>query len=153
MAHDDPKLGDPKSVTGGCLCGGVRYTVGETPLMSSVCHCDMCRRWTGGPMMALHPKTPITLNRDETLSWYDSSDWAERGFCHRCGASLFYRLKQAPDDLIVGAGSLDDQSVVDGLESHIFVDEKPAFYDFADTSPRLSGAEAIAMFTAQSGKD
>lgn len=142
-----------KTVTGGCLCGGVRYSIAERPIKSSVCHCDMCRRWTGGPMMALHTEAPITLDRDETLAWYDSSDWAARGFCNRCGTSLFYRLKQVPDDLVVGAGSLDDPTAVDGIENHIFIDEKPAYYDFADGSPRLTGAEVIALFSAQSGNE
>jgi len=142
-----------KTLSGGCLCGGVRYSIGKTPLKASVCHCDMCRRWIGGPLMALHPEVPIALDRDETLSWYDSSEWAERGFCRRCGAAMFYRLKQAPEDISVGAGSLDDPSAVDGIKNHIFVDEKPAFYEFADESPRLTGAEVIALFNAQSGNN
>lgn len=144
---------DQKVITGGCLCGGVRYSISERPVMSSVCHCSMCRRWTGGPMMAVHTQTPIKLDRDDTLAWYDSSDWAVRGFCSRCGSSLFYRLKAMPDDLVVTAGSLDDPSAVDGIESHIFVDAKPGFYDFADGAPRMTGAEVIAQFNAQMGSE
>ena len=133
--------------TGGCLCGGVRFTIDALPAQISVCHCDMCRRWTGGPMMAIHPDKPIRLDKDDSLNWYRSSDWASRGFCSTCGASLFYRLAETPGDLIATAGALDHPSRVTGLKSEIFIDEKPEFYDFAGDRPRLTGAEAIAMFT------
>jgi len=136
-------------VNGGCLCGSVRFTIVDGPQETNICHCAMCRRWTGGPMMALHPKTPIRLDKSDTLTWYVSSDWAERGFCSKCGTTLFYRLRQEPEELIATAGSLDDPGAVTGIECHIFVDEKPAFYDFADDSPRRTGAEVIAEFNAE----
>ena len=136
------------AVTGGCLCGAIRYTVEEGPQKISICHCSMCRRWSGGPMMAVHPKKPVRLDAAETLAWFDSSEWAERGFCSRCGTPMFYRLKQAPEELIPTAGSLDDPADVLGISRHIFIDEKPAFYDFADDTPRLTGAEVIAAFNA-----
>jgi len=140
--------GNKDKVTGGCLCGAVRFTIWEGPQATSVCHCGMCRRWTGGPMAAIHSKSPVQLDSADTLTWFSGSEWAERGFCNRCGTTLFYRLKQAPDELYPTAGALDDPGWVTGIDRHIFVDEKPPFYDFADDAPRLTGAETIALFEA-----
>ncbi len=139
---------DGKTATGRCLCGGVRFAMAETPAIS-VCHCETCRRWSGAPMMAVHPEGGVDLQADGTLVWYRSSDWAERGFCSACGTSLFYRLAETPSYISVSAGALDDPGTIKAIGNHIFVDEKPAFYDFADAAPRLTGAEAMAEFTGE----
>jgi hypothetical protein len=132
---------------GGCLCGGVRYSAEVTAQMS-VCHCDVCRRWAGGPMMAVHPTSPAAVEGD-TLTWFRSSDWAERGFCNRCGASMFYRLVEDRENIIIAAGGFDDPAVFKGFNREIFIDEKPEFYAFTGDRPRLTGAEALAEFTAE----
>jgi len=51
----------------------------------------MCLRWSGGPWVALFLES-IDFTADEGLAWIQSSDIAERGFCNRCGSSLFWRL-------------------------------------------------------------
>ena len=132
-----------RSVKGSCLCGAVAFEA-ETPKSVNVCHCSMCRRWTGGPFMACHADGGVAFSREDGLTWYDSSDWAERGFCSVCGSSLFYRLKDKPSELIILAGALD---LPDGmtLGSEIFIDEKPDFYDLAGERPRLTGPEFLAQ--------
>lgn len=130
---------------GGCLCGGVRFEAEVTDEVS-ICHCETCRRWTGGPMMAVHPNAPAAIE-GETLTWFRSSDWAERGFCSRCGASLFYRLTEHAGDVVIAAGSFDDPTAFNRLAREIFIDEKPGFYEFEGDRPRMTGAEAIAEFT------
>ena len=134
--------------TGGCLCGGVRLTIDNPPAKVSVCHCSMCRRWTGGPLMALHPEKPLRLDKTDTLTWHRSSEWAERGFCSTCGTSLFYRIVATPDDVIATPGALDDQTMFSGLDVEIFIEEKPDFYDFAGDQRHMTGAEVIAEFSA-----
>ena len=77
---------------------------------------------------------------------YRSSDWAERGFCGICGASLFYKLFEDDKyELIIGA--LDDQ---DGLvmTRQIYIDQKPAHYDFANPTANQTGAEVWALYDA-----
>ncbi len=134
-----------ETVTGKCLCGAVRFSAVDVPAEVSVCHCAICRRWTTGPMMAVHPRGGVTIENEASVTWYRSSEWAERGFCATCGSTLFYRLIEG-NILIPSAGALDDPSRFTSVESHIFVDEKPAFYEFADKQPRLTGEEAIAQF-------
>lgn len=137
------------NTSGGCLCGKVRFTV-ESPVADvSACHCADCRRWTSGPMHAVHVGPGIKLEGAEHLSWYDSSDWAQRGFCKHCGASLFYVLKGAQPDYVISAGAFDDVSALN-LSSQIFIDQKPDYYAFAGDIPAMTGEEVFAMFAEQS---
>ena len=78
------------------------------------------------------------------LGVYRSSEWAERCFCKQCGTSLFYRLV-GKDFYAVSAETIDDKS---GFEftMQIFVDEKPPYYDFANKTKMMTGAEVFAAF-------
>lgn len=129
---------------GQCLCGAVHFEVDVPERTYSVCHCGLCRRWSGGPLMSVHCPEPQTewLN-DEGLTWYQGTPWAQRGFCSRCGSSLFWRLAQAPDGmLIVSVDALDDPAGFQ-LDRHIYSDAKPDRYDFADKRPRVTEAELM----------
>jgi len=75
---------------------------------------------------------------------YKSSDWAERGFCGNCGTNLFYRLVES-DVHVMSPGSLDDQSEL-SLTSQIFIDEKPDWYEFANETEKMTGAEVFAKY-------
>ncbi len=129
--------------TGQCLCGGVKFETGAVHQID-VCHCKMCRRWSAGPFIGADFRSGVTVTEDATLAWYESSDWARRGFCKNCGASLFYCLKEDPNFWSISAGALD---LPDGLSlgKEIFVDEKPGYYDLAGDHPRLTAAEFMAQ--------
>jgi hypothetical protein len=129
-------------MNGQCLCGAVRFH-GEPDRDRgvSVCHCGQCRRWGGGgPLIAIRFKGGLTLDADETLVWYPSSAHGERGFCSRCGASLFWRAPGQGNDASASLGALQQDH---GLEiaHHIWVEDKPGWYDFADDKPRYTAAE------------
>ncbi len=132
------------SAGGQCLCGAVRFTVDTVDPHHHACHCGMCRRWSGGPLFAMST-TGASFEGEENITVYDSSDWAERGFCRRCGTNLFYRLKQA-GNYVICAGTFDDSSLFK-LVGEIFIDNKPDGYDFAGDHPRLTEAETIAKFS------
>ncbi len=140
--------------SGGCLCGKVRYTVTLEEPTYSICHCAMCRKWTAGPYMSVHGKgDDVSFDVDEGLTWYRSSKWAERGFCKECGSSIFYRLANQPEMLIVASvDSLDDASDIT-LHRHIYVDEMPDRYVFADDRPRVTEAELMVEFGIEPGGD
>lgn len=129
---------------GQCLCGAVRFTVDSVDPHHHACHCGMCRRWTGGPLLAASV-SGATFEGQENITVYDSSDWAERGFCRHCGANLFYRLKQI-DQYAICIGSFDDSTQFK-LIGEYFIDQKPDGYDFAGDHPRLTEAETIAKFS------
>lgn len=133
-------------VSGGCLCGAVRYTATVRARHIDACHCGMCRKWTAGPMFALDCGDSVKVGNPEALGVYRSSDWAERCFCKTCGTSMFYRLVDKPF-YAVSAETVDN---TDGFSftTQIFVDEKPAYYAFANTTKMMTGADVMAAFGA-----
>ncbi len=130
--------------TAGCLCGAVRFEIPVPQAKFNVCHCGMCRRWSAGPFMAVHCPAQANFTEDSGLTWYRSSKWAERGFCGRCGTSLFWRLAGDPAAMLaVSAEAFDDADDL-RLDRHIYIDAKPARYAFADDRPRLTEAQFLA---------
>ncbi|WP_339900516.1 GFA family protein [Paraglaciecola polaris] len=55
------------------------------------CHCASCRKWSGGPLLAIDCGTDVSISPTDNITVYDSSQWAQRGFCRHCGTDLFYR--------------------------------------------------------------
>ena len=134
--------------TGRCLCGAVTYAAEAIDTEVHSCHCDMCQKWTGGPALAVSVGN-VTFEGEENISRFDSSDWAERGFCSRCGANLFYRLKAA-DHYVLWMGTFDDLAPFK-LTGEIYIDEKPEVYNFAGDHPRLTGEQFIASLQQNGG--
>jgi len=132
------------SMQGRCLCGDVALTLEVDERHAEGSHCRMCLRWGGGPLFVAHG-TRLTFDNEAAVTRYRSSDWAERGFCKRCGTHLFYRLLDA-DYQAVPVGVLED----DGdwvLTQQIHIDAKPNYYSLAEETPRLTGAEIEAQHT------
>lgn len=141
-------MGEASRASGGCLCGAVRYSaVPEKPEMD-VCHCRMCRRWSGGVFMSV-PCNDLAIEDERALGRYVSSEWAERLFCRECGTSLFWRFQgDESGHVAIAYQSFDDLAAVSFAEE-IFIDEKPALYAFTGERSRKTGAEVIAAFEAQ----
>ena len=133
---------------GKCLCGTVTVRADAQPHVGA-CHCGMCRRWGGGPAMALDCGSDAVWQGGE-ITRYRSSDWAERGFCTRCGTHLFYYLVPA-QRYFVPTGLFEDQSGL-SFESEIYIDAKPDFYDFAGERTRQTEAEFLASI-GMAGQD
>jgi hypothetical protein len=133
-------------VSGRCLCGAVTYRAKATSHDVSACHCGMCRRWTGGPLIYIHAEGRPELTGDEAVGVFRSSDWGERGFCKQCGSILFWKTA-GKDRYTFTAGSLDDDT---GLvfTRQIFIEDKPDYYDFANDTVKQTGPEAMAAHAA-----
>ncbi len=135
------------STSGGCRCGAIRFEAEGVSKEIHACHCSMCVGWSGGPGMGVNVAS-IQFEDEASLGRFDSSPWAERGFCTRCGTNLFYRLKE-PDHYTVWLGSFDDPGAFE-LTMEIYVDEKPPSYHFAGDHARLTGEEFLATLTPPS---
>jgi len=121
--------------SGGCLCGGVRYRVDGTLSDVGACHCSQCRRTTGHYFAATTCKRDaLDFDADETLAWYESSPGIYRGFCARCGASLFWRDSRR-EEIDILAGTLDKPTGLK-LVDHIFVADKGDYYEITDGLPQ-----------------
>jgi hypothetical protein len=101
-------MADALPLTGGCLCGAIRYRI-EAPVLScGICHCGSCRRAAGAESVAW-----LTVAREGfrlvagALATYASSPGVERGFCPRCGTSLTFR-RRSDESIDITVASLDD---------------------------------------------
>jgi hypothetical protein len=104
----------------------------------------MCRRWGGGPFMEIDCGADVDIDGEGNVSVFDSSDWAERGFCRNCGTHLFYRLKESGQHMVPVGLFEDSASLV--FKGQVFIDEKPEYYEFANETKDFTGAEIFAMF-------
>ncbi len=132
---------------GHCLCGEVRFTAKKASSHVGACHCKMCRRWGGGPFMEINCGTAIEFEGKDNISVFDSSEWAERGFCRNCGTHLFYRIKET-NRHVMPVGLFEDEAGLT-FEDQVFIDEKPAYYEFANKTKDLTGEELFKMFGSE----
>jgi hypothetical protein len=106
------------NLTGGCLCGSVRYQFSGDPIRHVICHCRDCQR-AGGSGFHLGlaiTRSGFTITRG-TLRTYrisgDSGRWIDRSFCPTCGSGILHELELlGPNYLVIKAGTLDDPSFV-----------------------------------------
>jgi hypothetical protein len=125
---------------GACLCGSVEFEAEPLDLHSHACHCEMCRRWGGAPMMGVNCGAEVAFEGGQ-ITRHRSSDWAERGFCATCGTHLFYLFVPKPA-YIMPVGVFDDQSGLD-FAGEIYIDRKPDWYGFAGDRKRQTEAEFL----------
>lgn len=130
-------------LTGRCLCGSVRITGTASEPEVAACHCDMCRRWSSGPYFEVSC-VDVVFEGEDSITRIRSSEWAERGFCNKCGSNLFYHLIDS-SEFQVAAGLLDDQSDL-RLSLQVFIDRKPPFYTLADTTRTMTAAQVHAAY-------
>ena len=124
--------------SGRCACSAVTFRLMTQPTDVIACHCKTCRRVSGYYWAATHvARTALVIDSDETLAWWASSDIAERGFCNRCGSSLFYRLHDA-DRISVAPGALDGPTGL-ATAAHICCAEAGDYYRLDDGLPCHSG--------------
>ena len=123
------------TASGGCLCGGVQYEV-HGPLRPVIyCHCEQCRRTSGNYVAASAcGSDELILLSADTLSWFSSSTSADRGFCQRCGANLFWRPSSGTQVSIM-TGTLDDTKDLVAI-AHIYVKNAASFLSIDDGLPQ-----------------
>ncbi|GAB5469384.1 MAG: GFA family protein [Rhodospirillales bacterium] len=128
-------------VTGGCMCGAVRYGAPEAHAVV-YCHCKSCKKHTGAPVVCLagYLASEIEWSGDERKI-YNSSPGIKRGFCGKCGTPLTWEghVDELGGDLVeVFISSTDDPDALEP-EFHIWTDERIAWFDTVDELPRYHG--------------
>ena len=128
--------GSMKIHNASCLCNGVRFKIKGELRPVIYCHCSQCLK-THGHFAAYTSavKEQIEWQNQETLCWFDSSEKARRGFCGKCGASLFYELKGGAG-LSITAGSIESPT---GLHAagHIYFENHSDYYEVLDQLPKF----------------
>ena len=103
-------------MTGGCLCGRVRYSVDVAPAFTGICHCRNCQRFTGSAFETVvgFPKSDVKIE-GELKTYQDTSDAGrpvQRSFCPNCGSGVTSEVAVMPDLLMILGGTLDDVSAL-----------------------------------------
>jgi hypothetical protein len=97
-------------LTGGCLCGGVRYEVTAPPLSAGYCHCTRCQRRTGTAASAqarLAPGSLRVTQGAELVREYTPPAGFLKCFCSNCGGALWSKDPDAGEVMSVRLGTFD----------------------------------------------
>jgi len=125
-------------LTGGCMCGAVRYELKSDPFDCGWCHCRTCQLTSGAPAMvfATVPDADMvwTAGADRVKS-VPSSSFGHRTFCAQCGTPFQMKVNHQPETVDFSVTTLDDlKAIVPGF--HIFWSSKVPWFDPADDLPR-----------------
>ncbi len=137
-------MSETKLGKGSCLCGSVQITAATMNQKFGACHCEMCRKWTGGPLMNVVCGSDVKFDGEEFINIYESSEWAERGFCKKCGSGLFYRIK-GKEQYHIPLGLFEDSEDLT-FNMQVFIDAKPDYYSFSNETKNMTKAEVFAAF-------
>jgi hypothetical protein len=130
------------AISGGCLCGAVRYTVAADPIVTRVCWCRDCQHLAAGnaTVNLVFPASTVTLTgplRDYS-SVADSGNRMHRRFCEHCGTPVSSAAEERPHLLILRAGTLDDPELANPALT-IWTASAPSWACIDDELPRVQG--------------
>ena len=130
----------PRTMTGGCQCGRIRYRAEVADDTAYLCHCGMCRRATGGVSVAFVPLSLATVTWEtQPPDQYRSSPIAQRPFCGACGTPLGFRFLDG-DQMDLTVGSFDEPGYFRPTENFSVETMLPAWSDTAHLpGKRLDG--------------
>ena len=97
-------------LTGGCLCGGVRFRVNAPLVVATYCHCTRCQRRTGTAASAqarIQPGSLTVTQGEELIRTYAPPDGFPKLFCGACGSALWSRSPDDPEIMSVRLGAFD----------------------------------------------
>jgi len=107
-------------LTGGCLCGQVRFTVTGPVEPPMACHCRECQRQSGSHWVAITaPRAAVEIAGER--GWVSVSARARRGFCPRCGGFLFWE-PAGGTSINIAFGNLDEPGGLH-LAGHFWCEE------------------------------
>jgi len=126
-----------KNMEGGCLCGAVRYCVSSSPFAAEYCHCSICQKNSGAPVvswMDFHTNE-LTWTKGKPTK-YKSSEYVTRGFCKECGSSFSFYDTRHPEYITLTIASLDNPNLVKPIY-HIYTDSQLKWLTIDDDLKRF----------------
>ena len=120
-----------------CLCGGIKIkTIGKLRYVIN-CHCKQCMKTHGN--FAAYTRvadTCLKFQSKKTLKWFKSSKRAQRGFCSRCGASIFFKVNKSKTTSI--SAGMFDKSLKVKTNKNIFVKNRLKYYSLDKLLPKFN---------------
>ena len=136
--------------TGGCLCGKVRYEVSANTLGSMLCHCRMCQRYSGAPMLegSTFPADAFKLTKGN-LKVFKSSDIAKRSFCGDCGSPILYQgiIGYWTNWIVVSTGSFDEPEKFPPTY-HLGIESQLPWVKLVDDLPKTTCRDSPSLVEA-----
>jgi len=146
----DPPDNKPLLITGGCLCGNVRYQATAKPLGSMLCHCRMCQRFSGAPILGgtTFLAEALSFTKGEP-KFFVSSKIAQRGFCGNCGTALIYQgtLGVWTKWIMIFTASLDEPEKYPPTY-HLGIESTMPWLDIHDDLPRTMCKDSPSLVDA-----
>ena len=102
----------PNPVTGGCLCGAIRYSVSQPIEKLIACHCTHCQKVSGAGAShnALVATSAVTFTAGQPKMYADtaqSGNILNRFFCGNCGSPIYSQRVRMPELMVLKVGTLD----------------------------------------------
>lgn len=129
-------------ITGGCLCGAVRYVAHAAPLVTRVCWCRLCQKLGAGSGTVnvgfSSDSVTITGQLTDHASTADSGTVLHRGFCPVCGTPVTSQAETRRHQIFVRAGTLDDPEIARPAMT-IWTEAAPSWACISPNIPRVAG--------------
>ncbi len=122
---------------GQCLCGAVKFSITAPTLWCAHCHCSLCRRAHGAGFVTWVGSAEERFALDDSegqLCWYGSSEDSRRGFCSRCGSTLFFQSERWPGEMHVARSNIQGEIDRDP-QAHVYCQSQAEWITIGDELP------------------
>lgn len=122
-------------LSGGCLCGSIRYTILQQPILAYTCNCRFCQKDTGTAYrsaLAILNEHVELIGKDFSVYTYKSVEHGRelyKNFCPDCGTTISLKTERFPERQVIMIGTLDDPSQIE-LSTHMFAEEAFDWVEF-----------------------
>jgi len=122
-------------LSGGCLCGSIRYTILQQPILAYTCNCRFCQKDTGTAYrsaLAILNENVELIGKDFSVYIYKSVEHGRelyKNFCPDCGTTISLKTERFPERQVIMIGTLDDPSQIE-LSTHMFAEEAFDWVEF-----------------------
>ncbi len=126
-----------QTYSGSCLCGELQFSYRAPSLWCAHCHCSLCQRAHGAPLVTWVgvSEDSFRLDKADSLHWHHSSQDSRRGFCQLCGSTVFFQSERWPGEIHIAraniAGDIDREPAL-----HAYWDSHATWFEFSDTLAR-----------------
>jgi hypothetical protein len=141
-AREAARMSD--STAGSCLCGAIALSAALPGRWVAHCHCTRCQRAHGAAFVtwvAVDAGKAVIVDPNAQLRWFAATGAGERGFCARCGSSMFFRSEGWPGELHI-ARALFTAPIDKAPQMHGFYDTHVEWVQVADDLPRKADPAA-----------